>query len=107
MVDLTRLGGKMSPYNYPFMRLIKDDTINTFISSPHAVPDPPQPLLESIMRCETQETIASEIRNADIHLLVFSDSVPVDIELGKTLNINPNLSPAQSEQLLKILREQK
>jgi len=22
MVDLTRLGGKMSPYNYPFMRLI-------------------------------------------------------------------------------------
>jgi len=21
MVDLTRLGGKMSPYNYPFMRL--------------------------------------------------------------------------------------
>ena len=22
MVDLTRLGGKMRPYNYPFMRLI-------------------------------------------------------------------------------------
>jgi len=27
MVDLTRLGGKMSPYNYPFMRLISIEDV--------------------------------------------------------------------------------
>jgi len=31
----------------------------------------------------------------------------VEIEPGKTLNINPNLSLAQTKQLLKILQEQK
>jgi len=31
MIDLIRLGGKMSPYNYPFMRPIKEHDQTTSI----------------------------------------------------------------------------
>jgi hypothetical protein len=38
---------------------------------------------------------------------IIHDSTPVEIELGKTLNINPNLTPAQTDKLLQVLKEEK
>lgn len=54
-----------------------------------------------------QETIESGIEDEDIHIIAPSDSIPIEIEPGKTFNINLNLSPSQTEQLLKVLREHK
>lgn len=75
-----------------FKNEIEDDTINTFISRPHAVRDPTWHFLESIMSYETQETIRSETKNENIPVTKFSDSIPMEIEPRKTLNINPSIS---------------
>ena len=38
---------------------------------------------------------------------ISSKSIPVEIEPGKSLNINPNLTDAEKQQLMKLLRENK
>jgi hypothetical protein len=38
---------------------------------------------------------------------ISSKSIPVEIEPGKTLNINPHLTDAETQQLMKLLRENK
>ncbi len=48
-----------------------------------------------------------EIEVGNILIIVPCDSISIEIEPRKTLNINPNLSPSQTEQLLKVLREHK
>jgi len=86
-----------------FKNEIKDDIISTFISMPHLVANPTRQVFESIMSYETQETIRLEAEGEDIFVTTLSDSILVEIEPGKTLNINLNLSLAQTEQHLKIL----
>lgn len=49
------------------------------------------------MSCETQENIELEYDIEDIPVIPFHDSTPIDIEPGKTLNINPNLSESQTK----------
>ena len=41
----------------------------------------------------------------DIPMTPFHDSTPIEIEPGKTLNINPNMSESQNKQLLKVLQD--
>lgn len=77
------------------MKWKKDDTINTFISNTHVVFDTSHQFIESFMSCETQETIKSGIEDEDILVIAPCDSIPIEIEPGKTLNISPNLSPSQ------------
>jgi hypothetical protein len=89
-----------------FKNEMEDDTINTFISDSDSVPNLTRSFLESVMNCNEQDTPESETEIETIPVTPHS-SVPVEIEPGKTLNVNPDLSPTQSEQLLKILREQK
>lgn len=48
-----------------------------------------------------------ETEGEDIPVTTLYDSILVGIKSRKTLNFNPNLLVAQTEQLLKILREQK
>jgi hypothetical protein len=38
---------------------------------------------------------------------ISSKSVPIEIELGKTLNINPHLTDVETQQLTKLLHENK
>jgi hypothetical protein len=38
---------------------------------------------------------------------ISSKSIPIEIEPGKTLNINPHLTDAETQQLTKLLQENK
>ena len=57
------------------------------------------------MSWEMQENIEMEDEIEDIPINSSHDSIPIEIELGKTLNINPNLSESKTKQLLKVLQE--
>lgn len=48
-----------------------------------------------------------EIEVGNIPIIVSRDSISIEIELGKTFNINSSLSPSLTEWLLKILQENK
>ena len=73
----------------------EDNAINAFINDPSSVSDQTQGILESVMSCETQENIESEDDIGDIPVIPSHDSTQIEIELGKTLNINPNLSESR------------
>lgn len=60
-----------------------------------------------VMRCNVQEDNEPETEIKNIPEIVSRNSVHVEIELGKKLNINPNLWHSQSKQLLKVLQEHK
>lgn len=55
------------------------------------------------MSCNVQEAIelATEVEN--IPVIVPCNNVPVEIKLGRTLHIDRDLSPSQSERLLNVL----
>jgi hypothetical protein len=55
----------------------------------------------------TAITIDDETTTAELFPKVSSKSIPVEIEPGKTLNINPNLSTAETRRLMKLLMEHK
>ena len=40
-------------------------------------------------------------------MLKNSKSFPIEIEVGKTLNINPNLAPDEQERLITLLKKHK
>jgi len=52
------------------------------------------------MSCTTQETIQPKTETKNVPITTAHNSIPVEIDLGKTLIINPNLSPSQIEQFL-------
>lgn len=73
----------------------EDDMITTFISDPGFASDSNQQILGSVLSCETQEGIETidgfdELSTATIHY-----SASMEIERGKALNINPELSNSQ------------
>ena len=73
----------------------KDDAINNFISEPTSVNKQIYQILNSTLGEEEQENIIEETLVSDTHIvpvLKSLKSVPVEIEPGKTLNINPNLT---------------
>ena len=57
------------------------------------------------MSCETQENFEPEDEIEDIPVTSSDDSIPIEIEPRKTLNINLNLSKSQTKQLLKVLQD--
>jgi hypothetical protein len=66
-----------------------------------------QQFLESILSCETQEIIETTEGSEELPVDAPSESVPVELELGKTLNINPTLSESQKKQLVDVLWKRK
>lgn len=74
-----------------------DDAISTFISSPNSIFYSTHHILESVMHCNVQEAIKSDIGVENILVLVSHNSIPIEIELGNMLTINLGLSPYQSE----------
>jgi hypothetical protein len=70
----------------------KDDVITSFMDDPCSISKTNQQFLESILSCETQETIEIEEGSEQPPIDAPSESVPVELEPGKTLNINPTLS---------------
>jgi len=86
---------------------MKDDAITTFLSNPDSVSDSICQLLETVMSYNVQEDIKPQIEMENILENVPRNSVPVEIEPGETLNINPDLSHSKSKPLLKVLWEHK
>ena len=86
---------------------IEDDCINSFISSPSSVSSPTFQSLHVVMTESTQENITDNFIIETTKVLPNHKSIPVEIESGKTLNINPNLSTAETNQVIKLLQENK
>eukprot|EP00253_Pinus_taeda_P009629 PITA_09629 len=84
----------------------KDELINNFISEPSSVSSEIHNHLTTILESESQNNL--EIENLPQVLAGSpSKSITVEIELGKTLNINPNITDDQKQQLMKLLKENK
>ena len=58
------------------------------------------------METDTQEKLKSE-ESPQTSTTISSKSIPIEIEPGKTLNINPDLTVAETQQLMKLLLENK
>ena len=59
---------------------------------------------------EKQENITEETLVSDTSIILVLknlESIPVEIEPGKTLNINPNLAPDEQEHLITLLKRHK
>ena len=78
-----------------FKDKIEDNTINSFISEPTFVNKQIYQILNNTLGEVEQENLTEETLVGDTHIILVlknSKSVPVEIELGKTLNINPNIT---------------
>ena len=72
----------------------EDDAINNFISEPTSVNKEIDQILNITLGEEEQENITKEALVSDTHIvpvLKNLKSVPIEVESGKTLNINPIL----------------
>jgi hypothetical protein len=84
----------------------EDEVINNFICEPSSVTPETHNQLASLLESDTQENLNSE-DPPQTSATIYSKSIPVEIELGKTLNINPNLTVVETQQLTKLLLEHK
>lgn len=83
----------------------KDDSINSFISSSSLVSSPMFQSLHVVMTKPTQEDITHDFITETVKVLPNRKSIPIEIESGKTLNINPSLSAAETNKVVKLLQE--
>eukprot|EP00253_Pinus_taeda_P020212 PITA_20212 len=82
----------------------EDELINNFISEPSSVSPEIHNHFTAILESESQQNLETE--NLPQTLAGSSSkSITVEIDPGKTLNINPNLTDDQKQQLMKLLRE--
>lgn len=84
---------------------IKDDRISTFISNPPFVTPTTSHFFNVFMDEENEERPPEETLVEAIHTTLNSKSISIEIELRKTLNINPALSPVESKWLVQLLKE--
>jgi hypothetical protein len=73
----------------------KDDTINKFISNPSSITQPTFHLLDSIMNKSDQQFPVDDSNSKEIPTISRHKSVLINIELGKAMNINLNMSPTK------------
>ena len=88
----------------------EDDAINSFINEPTSINKHVYQILNSTLDEEKQENITEETLVSDTSIILVlknSKSIPVEIEPGKTLNINPNLAPDEEEHLITLLKKHK
>jgi hypothetical protein len=84
----------------------KDEVINNFICEPSSMTPETHNQLASLLESNNQENLNSE-NPPQTSATISSKSIPVEIEPSKTLNINPNLTDAETQQLMKLLLEHK
>eukprot|EP00253_Pinus_taeda_P017050 PITA_17050 len=82
----------------------EDELISNFISEPSSVSSEIHNHLTTILESESQNNLETE-DSSQILAGSPSKSVTIEIEPGKTLNINPNLTDDQKQQLMKLLKE--
>ena len=88
----------------------EDDDINNFISEPASVNKKVYQILNITLGKEEQENLTEETLVDDTHIIPVlknSKSIPIEVESGKTLNINPNLSLDEQKHPINLLKEHK
>ena len=88
----------------------EDDAINNFISEPTSVNKEVYQILNITLGKEEQENLIEEALFGDTHIILVLKnlkSIPIEVESGKTLNINPNLSLDEQKHLISLLKEHK
>ena len=88
----------------------EDDSINNFISEPTSVDKKVYQILNITLGKEEQENLTEETLVGDTHIIpVLKNlkSIPIEVESGKTLNINPNLSLYEQKHMISLLKELK
>ncbi len=89
-----------------FKDTTEDEIISNFISEPSSVNSETHDNLTTILEPESKQNLKTE-NSSQTSADISSKSIIVEIEPGKTLNINPTLTDAETEQLMKLLRENK
>jgi hypothetical protein len=84
----------------------EDEIINNFICEPSSVTPEIHNQLTILMESDNPEKLDSS-SPPQKPKIVSSKSIPIEIEPGKTLNINPHLTDAETQQLTKLLQENK
>ena len=84
----------------------EDEVINNFICEPSSVTPETHNQLAALLESDNQENLNSK-NPPQTSATISSKIIPAKIELGKTLNINPNLTDAETQQLMKLLLENK
>ena len=84
----------------------EDEVINNFICEPSSVTSETHNQLAALLESDTQEKLKSQDL-PQTSTTISSKSITVEIELGKTLNINPDLTVVETKQLMKLLLENK
>ena len=84
----------------------KDELISSFISEPSSVSPEIHSHFTAILESESQQNLKTENLPQTIAGSP-SKSTTIEIEPGKTLNINPNLTDNEKQQLIKLLQENK
>ena len=85
----------------------EDDAINNFIGEPTSVNKQIYQILNGTIGEEEQENLTEDTLVSDTHIVTLLKnlkSVHVDIEPGKTLNINPSIDLDEQECLITLLK---
>lgn len=78
-----------------FKNQTKDDVINTFINHPATVSSLKCHMIKAIPDNEIEEDSLRDINDQPIPTTIVYNRKPIEIEPGKILNINSNLSDGQ------------
>jgi hypothetical protein len=84
----------------------EDELINNFICEPSSITPDIHNQLTTFLESDNHENLESG-SPPQTPKTISSKSVPIEIEPGKTLNINPHLTDAETQQLTKLLQENK
>jgi plasmid maintenance system antidote protein VapI len=79
----------------------EDEVINNFICEPSSVTPETHNQLAALLESDNQENLNSE-NPPQTSSTISSKRISEEIEPGKTLNINPNLTDAETQQLMKL-----
>ena len=85
----------------------EDDAINNFISEPTSVNKKIYQILNATLGEEEQENLIEEALVSDTHIvpvLKILKNVPIEVESGKTMNINSSLSLNEQKHLISVLK---
>ena len=88
----------------------EDDAINNFISESTSFNKEVYQILNITLGEEEQENLTAEALVSDTHIILVLKnlkSIPMEVESGKTLNINPSLAPDEQEHLITLLKKHK
>jgi len=91
--------------NIDFKYLTEDDIINNFINQSKSRSHVQCHMLEAAFDNELEEDPLKDTHDQLVPTTSVSNSKTIEIELGKTLNVNKNLTPEQEEKLVQLLRK--